>query len=241
MRSLRGRVSSYFGSFDMIDQDELDRLSQEYQQTSDYRKSLETKYEQPVNMDSWGMKLMEESAWLKNSATENLDGILKTGADIAIDVGQDAVLLPLLLGGPWAYIAGVATNAAAEDMYEKTAAGRTASDALISGTLTAGAETAMGALAKAEIPVKDLLKKIGMGGEDFLTKSLENMGIPATKEAVNYVIDFLTDKAGRDPEAKFSVIELFLNAIKGGITGFAGSKTKGLATEIEKVWEQLGE
>ena len=51
-------------------------------------------------------------AWLKNSATENLDGILKTGADIAIDLGQGVALSPLLLGGAKTYIAGVAANAA---------------------------------------------------------------------------------------------------------------------------------
>ena len=249
-------AADYFGSFDMIDQNELDRLCQEYQQASEYRKSLEPKYEEPVtvqpfaeralhdcesDMDSWGMNLMRESAWLKNSATENLDGIWKTGADILVDTGQDLALLPLRGLGPWAYVAGVAANAAAEDMYKQTAAGKKASKALGSGILTAGAETAMGALAEAKIPIKNLLKKIGMEGEDLLTRGLENVGIPATKEMINYIIDYLVDKMGRDPEAKWNGFELLLHALKGGVTGFAGHKSKGLFSEIEKVWEQLGE
>ena len=234
-------AADYFGSFDMIDQNELDRLCQEYQQASEYRKSLEPKYEEPVDMDSWGMNLMRESAWLKNSATENLDGIWKTGADILVDTGQDLALLPLRGLGPWAYVAGVAANAAAEDMYKQTAAGKKASKALGSGILTAGAETAMGALAEAKIPIKNLLKKIGMEGEDLLTRGLENVGIPATKEMINYIIDYLVDKMGRDPEAKWNGFELLLHALKGGVTGFAGYKSKGLFSEIEKVWEQLGE
>lgn len=128
----------------------------------------------------------------------------------------------------------------AEDMYTQTAAGKAASKALGSGILTAGAEAGKGILAEAKIPVKGLLKKIGMEGETFLTRNLESIGIPATKEAINYVIDSLVDAAGRDPEAKFSAIELFLNAIKGGLSGFVSDKTKGWDKEIEKVWEQLG-
>ena len=57
---LNDYAASYFGSFDMIDQSELDRLSQEYQQATDYRKTLEKQYEQPVDLDSKSMKLMEE-------------------------------------------------------------------------------------------------------------------------------------------------------------------------------------
>ena len=135
-------VSSFFGFYDLIDPDELNRLEQECQQASDYRKSLEVKYEEPVNMDSWGMDLMQESAWLKNSATENLEGGWKTAADIAIDVGQGVALSPLLLVGSGAYTAGLAANAAAEDMFEQTEKGRAPSEAFVSGALTAGAEVA---------------------------------------------------------------------------------------------------
>ena len=159
-------ASSYFGFFDMIDQDELDRLSQEYQKASDYRKSLEGKYEQPVDMDSWGMNLMEESAWLKNSATENLDGIWKAGADAIIDEAQSAALLPLLLGGPKAYLAGVATNAAAEKMYAQTVKEKPAGEALLGGMASAGMEVASDKLS-------DSLKKKGKSFVEWLEKVWE--------------------------------------------------------------------
>lgn len=162
-------ASSNFGSFDMIDQDELDRLSQEYQQASDYRKRLEAKYEEPVNMDSWGMKLMEESAWLKNSANENLNGIWKTGADALVDEAQSAALLPLLLGGPKAYLAGVATNAAAEKMYSQTAKEKPAGEALLGGMASAGVEVASDKLS-------DSLKKKGKSFVEWLEKVWEELG-----------------------------------------------------------------
>ena len=161
-------ASSYFGFYDMIDQDELDRLSLEYQQASDYRKSLENKHEQPVDMDSWGMKLMEESAWLKNSATENLDGIWKAGADAIIDEAQSAALLPLLLGGPKAYLAGVATNAAAEKMYSQTVKEKPAGEALLGGMASAGMEVASDKLS-------DSLKKKGKSFVEWLEKVWEEL------------------------------------------------------------------
>ena len=121
---------------------ELDRLSRNYQQASADRKRIGAQYEQPVDMDSWGMRKMAESSWLKTSATEGMSGTGKTLADTAIDIGQGAALLPLMAGGAGIYTAGVAANAAAEDMYEQTAKGRSASAALSSGAMTAGMEVA---------------------------------------------------------------------------------------------------
>ena len=207
---------------------------------SDYRKSLEGKYEQPVDMDSWGMNLMEESAWLKNSATENLNGILKTGADIAIDVGQGLALSPLLLGGAKTYIAGVAANAAAEDMFEQTAKEKAASKALGSGVLTAGAETAKGAIGNAKIPVSGILQKIGAEGSMAAQRALEAAGIPATKEMINYFIGFLEDKVKGNPDAEFSFAELLLHATKGGVEGLVKGKTEGLTEEINRAWNTFG-
>lgn len=160
---LNDYAASYFGSFDMIDQSELDRLSKEYEQASEYRKSLESQYEQSVDMDSWGMDLMEESAWLKNSATENLNGFWKSVADTAIDVGQDVALAPLLFLGPEAYLAGTAANAAAEKMYEQTTDGKSAGNTLLSGLATAGWEVASEKLS-------DFLKKKGKSFSEWLEK-----------------------------------------------------------------------
>lgn len=156
-------AADYFGSFDMIDQGELDRLSQEYEQASDYRKSLEAQYEQPVDMDSWGMDLMEESAWLKNSATEDLSGFWKPVADAAIDAGQDVALTPLLFLGPEAYLAGTAANASAEKMYEQTTNGKSAGNTLLSGLATAGWEIA-------SEKISDFLKKKGKSFSEWLEK-----------------------------------------------------------------------
>ena len=165
---------------------------------------------------------------------------MKTGADIVIDVGQGLALSPLLLGGAKTYVAGVAANAAAEDMFEQTVAGKAASRALGSGVLTAGAETAKGAIGNAKIPVSAVLQKIGAGGSTAAQRALEAAGIPATKEMINYFIDFLEDKVKGNPDAEFSFDELLLHATKGGIEGLVKGKTEGLTEEINRVWNTFG-
>jgi len=247
-------VSSHFGSFDMINQDELDRLSREYQKASDYRKSLESKYEQPVDTDSWGMNLMEESAWLKNSATENLDGFGKVVADTAIDIGQNVALTPLLLGGPKTYIAGLAANAAAEEMYGQTTKGKAPHEAFVSGALTAGAEVAKNKVSKIKleekIPVKEMIEGIKKEGENFATEFLEKIlsnemvaqkAIPKiTKETINYFLDFLEEKAKTGANAQFSGLELLQSGLASGIEGFASESTQRIYELIEEAWKTLG-
>ena len=236
----------------MIDQDELDRLPQEYQKASDYRKSLEAKYEQPVDMDSWGMDLMEEAAWLKNSATENLDGGWKTAADIAIDVGQGVALTPLLLGGPKAYVAGVATNAAAEDMFNQTAKGKAASMALGSGVLTAGAEVAKWKIAKEmpkvsilnlkpdeKVAAKAVIREIKANGKGFMKNLMKRAGLEATEETSKYLLDFLVDKVARDPNAEISLSELASYAAKNKISDLSEKGAEKIFDLVEIAWNEL--
>lgn len=239
-------AASYFGSFDMINEDELDRLKQEHDQAVEYRKSIEAQYEQPVDMDSWGMDLMEESAWLKNSATENLNGGWKAIADTAIDLGQGAALLPLLAGGAKAYIAGVAANAAAEEMFEKTAEGKTASDALVSGGLTAGVEVVGSKLADIEIPnakvtagqVYRAIKNLNVKSIKELGKKLiKNTKFEFTREGALYLIDYLADKVGRNPDAEFDLGEFIQSAVANKILGFTEKNTNRFFEAIDEAWE----
>ena len=238
-------ASSYFGFYDMIDQDELDRLSQEYQKASDYRKSLEAKYEQPVDMDSWGMDLMEEAAWLKNSATENLNGILKTGADVAIDVGQGLALSPLLLGGPKTYVAGLATNAAAEDMFEQTAKGRAPHKALVSGALTAGNEVLAEKITKVDVPtekvpIKTMVATVKEEGVEGLKNLAKEAGVSVSEEGLLYLMDYLVDRLKQDPNAEFNP-DSFLKSIAGSkAEDFSQRQAEKFFEELERAWRTIG-
>ena len=238
-------VSSFFGFYDLIDPDELSRLEQEYQRATDYRKSLEVKYEQPVDMNSWGMNLMRESAWLKNSATENLNGGWKTAADIAIDLGQGVALSPLLLAGGGAYTAGVAANAAAEDMYNQTAKGRTASEALGSGALTAGAEVISGEIMGVTNPykpasVKQVYYALKNGNREVLKKVASGLGFEAVREDTDYLLRLVAEQMKNDPEATFDMNELRKAATRNNLGKLSDNNAEEFWKAAKVAWNAIG-
>ncbi len=254
-------VSSFFGFYDLIDPEELARLEQAYQQATEYRKSLETKYEEPVNMNSWGMKTMRDSAWLKNSATENLNGFWKGAADLAIDVGQGIALSPLMLAGGGAYTAGVAANAAAEDMYNQTAKGRTASEALGSGALTAGAEVAGAKISGIKNKAwKEATEDIAAGTKWLIkakrppTEMVEifkynptlkrnftvGIGREAGREAALLLTDHLADELWREPENKLSWGDVAQSATEDISSRIIEKREEKIAKAAKRFWDTLG-
>lgn len=242
---LNDYAADYFGSFDMIDQNKLDRLGQEYQNASDYRKKLGEQYEMTVDADSWGMKMMNESAWLKNSATEKLSGFGKTAADTAIDIGQSVALSPLLLLGPKAYLAGTVANASAEDMYAQTKKGKSAGNAMASGLLTAGVEIVGDKVTNIRNPEgKVMLERICKACRDkdvelvteLGAKLLENSAFEFTRESALYMMDYLADRAGRNPNAEFDWGEFVQSAIVNKTLGFTEKETEKLLKEIDWAW-----
>lgn len=245
---LNDYAASYIGSFDMIDQSELDRLNRNYQQASADRKRIGAQYEQPVDMDSWGMRKMAESSWLKNSATEGMSGAGKTIAETAVNVGQGVSLLPLMAAGAGAYTAGVAANAAAEDMYEQTAKGKSANAALGSGALTAGAEvigSKFGDIkgADTKITVKAVYNALRSRDiasiQNFGRKLFEKTGFEFTREGALYLMDYLADKAIQNPNEEFTLTAFSQSAISHKISGFAEKSTDSLLKELNKAWKRL--
>lgn len=198
---------------------------------------------------------------MKNSATENLDGGWKTAADIAIDIGQGVALSPLLLAGGGAYTAGVAANVAAEDMYEKTAAGKAASKALGSGVLTAGVEVASGKISDVKNKaLQDATKDIAAGTKwiirekrppteiaeiikynPTLKKNLEQ-GIrrEAEREAALQLIDYLADELWRAPENELDWGDPAQSAAKNISSRVIEKREADIAKEIKRFWDTLG-
>ena len=194
------------------------------------------------DMDSWGMNLMEEAAWLKNSATEDLNGIWKVGADALIDEAQSAALLPLLLGGPKAYVAGVAANAATEDMFKQTAEGKTASDAFLSGAVTAGKEILAEKITEvdvpdAEVPVKTMIATVKEEGVEGLKSLAKEAGVAVSEEGLLYLMDYLVDRIKGDPNAMFNP-EDFLKKMAGSkVEDFSNRQAEKFFEELERAWK----
>ena len=174
-----------------------------------------------------------------------MNGILKTGADVAIDVGQGLALSPLLLGGPKTYVAGLATNAAAEDMFEQTAKGRAPHEALVSGALTAGNEVLAEKITKVDVPtekvpIKTMVATVKEEGVEGLKNLAKEAGVSVSEEGLLYLMDYLVDRLKQDPNAEFNP-DSFLKSIAGSkAEDFSQRQAEKFFEELERAWKTIG-
>ena len=71
-----------------------------------------------------------------------------------------------------------------------------------------------------KLPLDNLLKIASSPvGKKAIWNILEQMGIEATEEAVSYVANYIADAAAKDPNAEFSLKDMMLSALGGGLSG----------------------
>jgi hypothetical protein len=201
------------------DQAEKERLNQEAAKMRETSEAF--KHNDPVPWYSDGMMNLKES----QDATQDLVASRKTGAGklmtkAGLSMLQMAPFLAanvipgagqaISLGGMGALAAG---QKAGELQMNGTGAGEALARGLVSGGIEAFTE---------KIPMDSLLKLVkGGGGTNFIKAVAKQAGIEATEESASYTMNWLADKAARDPNAKFSLSDLAENAAIGAISGAA--------------------
>lgn len=201
------------------DQAEKERLNQEAAKMRETSESF--KHNDPVPWYSDGMMNLKES----QDATQDLVASRKTKAGkLMTQAGLSMLqMAPFLaanaipgvgqavsLGGMGALAAG---QKAGELQMNGTGAGEALARGLVSGGIEAFTE---------KIPMDSLLKLVkGGGGTNFIKAVAKQAGIEATEESASYTMNWLADKAARDPNAKFSLSDLAENAAIGAISGAA--------------------
>ena len=199
------------------DQAEKERLNQEAAKMRETSEAF--KHNDPVPLYSDGMMNLKES----RDATQDLVASRKTEAGkLMTQAGLSmlqmapflaANLIPgagqaISLGGMGALAAG---QKAGELQMNGTGAGEALARGLVSGGIEAFTE---------KIPMDSLLKLVkGGGGTNFIKAVAKQAGIEATEESASYTMNWLADKAARDPNAKFSLSDLAENAAIGAISG----------------------
>lgn len=199
------------------DQAEKERLNQEAAKMRETSEAF--KHNDPVPWYSDGMMNLKES----QDATQDLVASRKTEAGkIMTKAGLSMLqMAPFLaaniipgagqaisLGGMGALAAG---QKAGELQMNGTGAGEALARGLVSGGIEAFTE---------KIPMDSLLKLVkGGGGTNFIKAVAKQAGIEATEESASYTMNWLADKAARDPKAKFSLSDLAENAAIGAISG----------------------
>lgn len=201
------------------DQAEKERLNQKAAKMRETSEAF--KHNDPVPWYSDGMMNLKES----RDATQDLVASRKTKAGkLMTQAGLSMLqMAPFLaanaipgvgqavsLGGMGALAAG---QKAGELQMNGTGAGEALARGLVSGGIEAFTE---------KIPMDSLLKLVkGGGGTNFIKAVAKQAGIEATEESASYTMNWLADKAARDPNAKFSLSDLAENAAIGAISGAA--------------------
>jgi hypothetical protein len=199
------------------DQAEKERLNQEAAKMRETSEAF--KHNDPVPWYSDGMMNLKES----QDATQDLVASRKTEAgklmtQAGLSMLQMAPFLAanvipgagqaISLGGMGALAAG---QKAGELQMNGTGAGEALARGLVSGGIEAFTE---------KIPMDHLFKMVkNGGGTSFLKAVAKQTGIEAGEESASYAMNWLADKAAKDPNAKFSLKELLENAAVGAISG----------------------
>jgi hypothetical protein len=202
------------------EQDEREKIRLNAKAAKMRGEANDAKAKENIGTDTPGMQALRASS----EATEDLVNNAKTGGGklltkAGISMLQMAPFLAaniipgagqaISLGGMGALAAGQKAGELQQD--NRVSAQEAFARGLVSGGIEAFTE---------KIPMDSLLKLVkGGGGTNFIKAVAKQAGIEATEESASYTMNWLADKAARDPKAKFSLSDLAENAAIGAISG----------------------
>ena len=224
-QEIRDELSQLAGQMDYIERykyptRKAGRSSQEYQELMAQRERLldelgTAPVRTPVDMSAPGMKLYGEAIKTREEALEGLTGADRWLGEQAISIGQNLALLPTAAIHPAIPLSAMGAMAGADKMYELSQRGEPADEAFARGVVSGAIEAAT-----EKIPLDTLMDVVKTGGRSALKNLLKQAGVEAGEESLSYVMNYIADKAARDPNASFSLAELANSAAGGAFSGF---------------------
>ncbi len=235
-QEIRDELSRLAGQMDYIERykyptRKAGRSSREYQELVARREKLlgelgTTPVRTPVDMSAPGMKLYGEAIETRKEALEGLTDADRWLGEQAISIGQNLALLPTAAINPAIPLSAMGAMAGADKMYELSQRGEPADEAFARGVVSGAIEAAT-----EKIPLDALMDVVKTGGRSALKNLLKQAGVEAGEESLSYVMNFIADKAAKDPNASFSLSEL-ANSAAGG--AFSGLVLGGLGTAANR-------
>lgn len=201
-----------------------------------------------MDMDSWAARVMQESGRMRELATDDMGTVGKFLTDAGIGLAQNAPGIALSALNPVAGAAYFGANTAGSKAYEVQVNGGSADEALTRGIISGLIE---GTTERISLHHLFNLAGNGTGAKQALKNFLRQMGVEASEEGTSYALNYLADKAAKDPNATFSVQELLWNMAVGGFTGgvmgaasgrvgsMARSVNTGMKNNIPQNWRQV--
>lgn len=180
-----------------------------------------------MDMDSWAARAMRESARMRELATDDMGTVGKFLTDAGIGLAQNAPGIALSALNPVAGAAYFGANSAGSKAYEVQTNGGSADEGLMRGIISGLIE---GTTERISLHHLFNLVGNGTGVKQALKNFLRQMGVEASEEGTSYALNYLADKAAKDPNATFSLSELAQNmgmgAVSGAVFGGLGSAAR---------------
>ena len=218
----------------MQSQDENGRVPADYQQVYDQLQRVREeknslKVEKGVDQNLWSQRVLREANEAQANAEAGLAPAPRWVTEQAISLASNAPTMAasaVPVVGPALGSLVMGAQAAGQRAFELNEQGKSAGEVLgrgaVSGIIEAATE---------KLPLERMAEILHSGGTNAVRNILRQMGTEATEEGVSYFLNYVSDLAAADPDAKFSLAELAQSAAGGafgglvfGAAGAAGAK-----------------
>ena len=206
----------------MQSQDENGRVPADYQEVYDQLQRVREeknslKVEKGVDQNLWSQKVLREANEAQANAEAGLAPAPRWVAEQAISLASNAPTMAasaVPVVGPALGSLVMGAQAAGQRAFELNEQGKSAGESLGRGTVSGIIEAAT-----EKLPLERMAEILHSGGANAVKNILRQMGTEATEEGVSYFLNYVSDLAAADPDAKFSLTELAQSAAGGAFGG----------------------
>lgn len=189
---------------------------------------LQTKYQKgdyehnAVSADTFAAKELAKAEMTRNNVLRETEGVTRNLAELGLMAVDTAPTLGLSLipqVGPALSATMVGAKSAGQKAFELQQQGVGATQALQRGLVSGGID-----MLTSKFSIDNFLKSFSQkGAKNVIKNILTQAGAEAGDETSSYVLNYLADKAAKDPNATFSVDELskiaIMSSMLGGLMG----------------------
>lgn len=219
----------------MQSQDENGRVPADYQEVYDQLQRVREeknslKVEKGVDQKLWSQKVLREANEAQANAEAGLAPAPRWVAEQAISLASNAPTMAasaVPVVGPALGSLVMGAQAAGQRAFELNEQGKSAGEALGRGTVSGIIEAAT-----EKLPLERMAEILHSGGTNAVKNILRQMGTEATEEGVSYFLNYVSDLAAADPDAKFSLAELAQSAAGGAFGGLVFGTAGTVGTKL---------
>lgn len=219
----------------MQSQDENGKVPADYQQVYDELQRVREeknslKVTKSVDQNRWSQRMLREANEAQANAEAGLAPAPRWMAEQAISLASNAPTMAastVPVAGPALGSLVMGAQAAGQRAFELNEQGKSAGEALGRGTVSGIIEAAT-----EKLPLERMAEILHSGGANAVKNILRQMGTEATEEGVSYFLNYVSDLAVADPDAKFSLAELAQSAAGGAFGGLVFGTAGTVGTKL---------